>query len=217
VEALARPERGQPPVTLFEMPVNAPSPYLSDQIDQSFTALRQRLLEEAGWDLLGRLDGMFEALEARPLPGQTAESWNKAGRAFDLYYRDALGLEPQVMVVREDVGPQTYWRIFVKTAVQDGSQGEPLTTINWDFQARSGDDPQYYEQGGKWGEGVPSGYFIDFTALAASYGWQRVPANQNWRTYFPDIRFWHFENQGNLTWEEAMRQLYSEAELSENP
>jgi TolB protein len=216
VEALARPEKNKPPVVLFEMPVNAPSPYLSDEVDQSFTALRERVIAEAGWDFLGQLDGMFEALDVGPLPGQSAESWNKAGRAFDLYYREALGLDPQVIVTREEEGSQLYWRVYVRTAVQDGSQGEPLKMINWDFQSRSGDDPQYYEQGGKLGETVPAGYYIDFTALAASYGWNRVPANESWRTYFPDIQFWHFENRQNLTWLEAMQQLYSEVELGAN-
>lgn len=215
VEALARPERGRPPVTLFEMPVSAPSPYLSDQVDQSFSALRERVMAEAGWDFLGQLDGMFEPLTARPLPGQSAESWGKAGRAFDIYYRKALGLEPQIMVVREDIGAQTFWRLYVRTAVQDGSLGEPMTSRNWNFQARSGDDPQYYEQGGKLADNVPAGYYIDFTALAASYGWQRVPASIRWRTYFPDILFWRFENRQDLTWLEAMQQLYTEAELNE--
>lgn len=216
MEAIARPERGEPPTLLFELPVNAPSPYLSDQVDQSFTALRERVIAEAGWDFLGQLDGMFEEIDAKAGPGQSSQSWNKAGRAFDFYYREAMGFDPQVIVVREEEGVQTYWRVFVKTAVQDGSLGEPLTFINWDFQSRSGDEPEYYEAGGKWGDGVPSGYYLDFTALAADYGWERVPAGENWRTYFPDIRFWHFFNPGNLTWEEAMAQLYSEAEMVEH-
>ena len=72
VEALAEPVEGQPPVVLYPIAVNAPSPYLSDAVDQSFTALRQRVLVEAGWDFLGQLDGMFEELTARPLPGQPA-------------------------------------------------------------------------------------------------------------------------------------------------
>jgi TolB protein len=214
VEAIARPERGRAPVLLWELPVNAPMPYLSDQVDQSFEALRERVIVEAGWDFLGQLDGMFEDIEAKPLPGQSVESWSKAGRAFDLYYRDALGFEPKVFVTREEVGPETYWRVFIKTAVQDGSQGEPLTVLTWDFQARTGDDPQYYLQGGKWSEAVPAGYFVDFTALAADYGWSRVSANENWRTFFPDIRFWHYEKQQNLTWIEAMQQLYTESELA---
>ena len=214
VEALAEPRADQPPSLLFPVAVNAPSPYLSDAVDQSFEALRQQVIVDAGWDFLGQLDGMFEALDVRPLPGQSTQSWNKAGRAFDFYFREALGFEPQVELVKVEVNGETYWRVFVKTAVQDGTLGEPLRTLTWDLQARSGDDPSYYEQGGKWRGAVPDGYYIDFTALAAEYGWHWVPANANWRTYFPDIRFWHYEKQDGLTWEAAMRQLYADDELA---
>ncbi|HID52288.1 MAG TPA: hypothetical protein EYP41_09640 [Anaerolineae bacterium] len=213
VEALARPSRNQPPVKLFEMDVNAPSPYLADAVDQSFEALRQRVIAEAGWDLLGQLDAMFEPIEAKPPPGQSPKTWHKAGRAFNLYYREALGFEPRVEVVREDAGNETYWRVFVRAAKQDGSQGEPLRALPWDFQARSGDDPSYYEQGGKLKEAIPAGYYVDFTALAADYGWERVPANPRWRTFFPDIRFWQYENRQGVTWEEAMAQLYTSVEM----
>ncbi len=214
IEAVADAQPGQPPALLFPVAVNAPSPYLSDAVDQSFEALRLRVIAEAGWDFLGRLDNMFEALDVRPLPGQSVQSWNKAGRAFDFYFREALGFEPRVELVKLEINGETYWRVFVKTAVQDGSQGEPLRMHTWDFQARSGDDPSYYEQGGKWRDAVPSGYYIDFTDLAADYGWQWVPANPNWRTYFPDIRFWHYEKRDGLTWEAAMRQLYTDDELA---
>lgn len=213
VEALAEPVEGQPPSVLFPIAVNAPSPYLSDGVDQSFAALRQRVLAEAGWDFLGQLDGMFEELDGRPLPGQPVQSWNKAGRAFDFYFREALGFEPRVELVKLEIQGEIYWRVYVKTAAQDGSQGEPLRTVTWDLQARSGDDPSYYEQGGKWRESIPSGYYIDFTALAADYGWQWTPSNSRWRTYFPDIRFWHYEKRDGLTWEAAMRQLYTDDEL----
>ncbi|MCP4420200.1 MAG: hypothetical protein GY805_26645 [Chloroflexi bacterium] len=214
VEALADSESGQPASLLFPVAVNAPSPYLSDGVDQSFQALRQRLTAEAGWDFLGQLDGMFEAVDVRPLPGQSVQSWNKAGRAFDFYFREALGFEPQVELVKLELNGEIYWQVFVKTAVQDGTLGEPLRTLTWDFQARSGDDPSYYEQGGKWRDAVPDGYYVDFTALAADYGWQWTSSNPNWRTYFPDIRFWHYEKQGSLTWEAAMQQLYTDAELA---
>ncbi len=199
---------------LYELPVNAPSPYLSDQVDQSFTALRQRVIAEAGWDFLAQMDNMFEPIDARPLPGQPAESWNKAGRAFDFYYRAALTFEPRVEVVPEIVGSETYWRIFIKTEAQDGSQGEPLRALSWDFQARYGDEPRFYDEGGKLKDAIPPGYYVDFTALAADYGWQRVPAGANWRAYFPAINFWHFENRQGLTWEEAMLELYTVGEFT---
>ena len=118
-------------------------------------------------------------------------------------------------VVREQMGSELYWRVYVKTALQDGSQGEPLRDLPWDFRARFGEEPLYYDQGGKLKEQLPVGYFIDFTALAADYGWERVSADDNWRTFFPGIRFWHFQHRADLTWDEAMAQLYSEAQLIE--
>jgi TolB protein len=105
-------------------------------------------------------------------------------------------------------------RIFLKTAQQDGSQGEPLRELPWDFAARYESDPLYYDQGGKLKNAIPAGYYVDFTALAADYGWSRVPALDNWRTFFQGIRYWHFENRQGLTWEEAIRELYSSNELA---
>ena len=148
---------------------------------------------------------MFAHLDSKPLPGQPYRSWNKAGRAFDLPYRDATALEPRIEIVREDIGTDTYWRVYIMAANQDGSLGEPLRALPWDFRARYGDEPRYFDEGGKYKESIPAGYYIDFTALASDYGWIRVPASENWRTYFPGIRFWHFENQGDVTWEQAMR------------
>jgi TolB protein len=217
VEALAAATSENGLALLWELPVSAPSPYLSDQVDQSFLALQQRVKEEAGWDLLGRLDGMFEAIDTRPLPGQSSRNWNKAGRAFDLYYREALAFEPQLEVVRQDLSAGTFWRVYIRAAQQDGSQGEPLRDIPWDFQSRYGNEPRYYDQGGKLKETIPAGYYVDFTALAADYGWSWVPSADSWRTFFPAIRFWHYENRQGLTWEEAMLQLYTPADLVRVP
>ncbi len=213
-ETVAEPEKGQPPVALAELPINAPAPYLSDEVDQSFLALRQRVINEAGWDFLGRLDNLFAPLESGGQPGEDGESWNKAGRAMDIYYRAAMSFDPQVEVVMEERDGETYWRIYLRAAAQDGTQGEPLYAIPWDFQARYGDEPTFYEQGGKLKDGIPSGYYVDFTELAGDYGWTAVSAQENWRSYFPAIRFWHFENRGGLNWERAMRQLYNGNELT---
>lgn len=203
-----------PPYLLFEVDIDAPAPYLNDKVDQSFSALRQRIIDEAGWDFLGRVDNMFDALASKPLPGEPADSWNKAGRAFDFYYRYPISFDPQVEIVREDRGNETYWRVYLKTALQDGTQGEPLRQRPWDFQARYGEDPHYYDQGGKWKEEPPVGYFVDFTALAEDYGWTRVPGAQNWRTYFQGIRYWHFENRQGLTFDEALLEIFTVDELS---
>jgi TolB protein len=217
VEDLGDVQPGGAPYLLRRLPVNAPSPYLSDRVDQAFEALRQRVIAETGWDFLGQVDNMYERLDSRPQPGLSKQTWNKAGRAFDFYFRHALATDPQVEVVREDRGNETYWRVYLRTARQDGTQGEPLRDFPWDFRARSGFEPRYYDQGGKQKDALPSGYYVDFTALAADYNWQRVAAAENWRTYFPAIRFWHYQNrQANgrsLTWEEAMLEIYTADEI----
>jgi TolB protein len=214
-EAIKRPPASKgPPVILFEMPVDAPSPYLSDKVDQSFLALRQRIQQEAGWDYLAQLDNMFEAIDERHIPGTDPQTWNKAGRAFDLRYQEAMTFEPKVEVVREESALDTYWRLFVRTETQDGSQGEPLRELAWDFRARFGDEPQYYDEGGVMKETIPTGYYVDFTNLAADYGWERTASEPNWRTFFPGILFGHFENRQGLSWQEAMLEIYSEQEFS---
>lgn len=202
-------------LTLQEIDVDAPAPYLNDRVDDSFRALRQRALEEGGWEFLSRVDNMFVFLNSSPLPGDTTENWNKAARAFDFYYRFPISVDPQVEIVREDLGSETYWRVYLKTVRQDGSQGEPLRQLPWDFTARYDADPQYFDQGGKLKDALPSGYYLDFTALAEDYGWQRVPALPNWRTFFHGIRYWHFENRGGLEWPEAMLELYTADELAQ--
>jgi TolB protein len=217
VEAIASSTNEGDTTLLWELPVSAPSPFLSDRVDQSFQALRERIAAEAGWDFLGRLDGMFEPLASKPLPGQTSLSWNKAGRAFDLYYREALAFEPRIEVVGQVMDSGIYWRVYVRTAEQDGRQGEPLRDLPWDFSSRYGNEPQYYDRGGRLKEAIPTGYYVDFTALAADYGWSWVPSGEEWRTFFPAIRFWHYENRQGLTWEQAMRQIYTAEELESIP
>jgi len=90
------------------------------------------------------------------------------GRAFAL---NSLMINAGWMAVnREDVGSQTYWRLYIRAQKQDGSEGQPIQNPPWDLNARYNLDPIIYEAGGQYGS-VPSGYWIDFTALAQAYGW----------------------------------------------
>lgn len=215
VETVYAPQPEGAPYFLQELAVNAPAPYLNDRVDQSFVTLRKRVIEKAGWDFLGEVDNLFEPLEARPLPGQNARSWNKAGRAFDYVSDYALTADPQVEVVREDRGYEIYWRTYLRTEAQDGAQGEPLRSVPWDFRARYGAEPHYYDQGGKWKDSIPPGYYVDFTKLAEDYGWLRVASGDNWRTYFPGIYFWHYEKRQDLNWEQAMLEIYTPEQILE--
>jgi TolB protein len=185
--------------------VEAPYPRLNDAVDEAFVALRQRVIQEANWDALANLENAYTPITSVLDPGK-GEDWLYTGRAFAL---NAASLSAGWMaVVREDFSQQTYWRLYLRAQAQDGSLGEPLHQVPWDLSARYNLDPQAYEQGGQLIREVPAGYWIDFTDLANQYGWQRLPAFSNWRTYYKGTRFNEFVITGGLDWPSAMLQLY---------
>jgi len=184
--------------------VQAPFPQLHDLVDDSFIALRNRIIIETGWDALASIENAFVPLTTNLEPG-LEEDWLYTGRAFAIntLMTDAGWL----VALREDVGAQTYWRIYVRAEKQDGSLGEPIHNAPWNLSARYELDPRTYEQGGKYAS-VPAGYWVDITALAAAYNWERLPALPNWRTYYAGSRFTEFALTSGLTWYSAMQELY---------
>lgn len=184
--------------------VQAPFPQLHDLIDDSFNALRTRMILDAGWDVLASIENAFVPLTTELEPG-LEEDWLYTGRAFAIntLMTDAGWL----VALREDIGAQTYWRIYVRANIQDGSLGEPIHNAPWNLSARYELDPRTYEQGGKYAP-VPAGYWVDITALAAAYNWERLPALPNWRTYYAGSRFTEFALTNGLTWYSAMQELY---------
>jgi len=194
--------------------VQAPYPQLQALVDDSFNALRQRVINDAGWDALASLENAFVPLTTALDPG-LGEDWLYTGRAFAL---NSLMINAGWMTVtREDIGSQTYWRLYIRTQKQDGSQGEPIQNSPWDLNARFNLDPAIYEAGGKYGT-VPTGYWIDFTSLAQTYGWERLAALPNWRNYYSGARFTEFALTDGLDWYSAMLQLYpSEALYTATP
>ena len=214
-DVVAAQESVAPPISLRRvLPADTNDlPFLSDNVDQSYLALRSRIQAETGIDLLADIERMFVPLNAASRPGESDEIWHKAGRAFDLNSELALGFSPLLEVVRRDSNDQTYWEVFIRVQNQDGTQGKPMTDIPWDFRARFGDNPADYDKGGRLKDGVPAGYYVSLTALAEDYGWEPVPADRNWRTFYPGVRFWQFEKREGLTWQQAMLEIYDAEEL----
>jgi TolB protein len=178
----------------------------------AFGALRLQAAAQAGWDFLSRLETAFVGINDPLPPGWQVENWLETGRAFSLAveaYRSGW-----IEIVREDIGAETYWRVFLRTAQQDGSAGEPLRHRPWDLDARYRGDAPLYDQGGAPKSVIPSGYYLDLTALAAELGFERLPALANWRRYYPGARFNEFVLRQGLTWEEAMLELYPPAAIS---
>ncbi len=194
-------------ISLVALPgVTAPNAQLSDAVDEAFLALRSRLARELGWDFLASLEQAFVGLNDPLPPGYAFNDWLYSGRAFA--FSQAAVRAGWVEVVREDFGGQVYWRVFVRTSEQGGGLGEPLRDRPWDFEARFQADPVAYDQGGAIKESIPQGYYVDLTELAADFGFERLPALSNWRTFYLGARFNEFVRTDGLNWQEAMLQLY---------
>ena len=189
--------------------LNAPQPYLADSVNDRFTLMREQLNLELGWDFLGILQSAFN-----PLPSDTQadikDDWSYTGRAI------AVNLDPLdagwMTVSREDYNGRTYWRVWLKCQAQDGTCVTPIKEPVWDFNARYTNPSGSYENGGDTGS-IPEGYWVDFTAFALRYGWQRMPSESNWRSYFPATNFERFVLTDGLTWQQAMQQVYPTEQL----
>jgi TolB protein len=205
-----------PPYRLNPIPgVTVEDALLSDRVNDSFNALREATLEQAGWDFLGRLDDAFWRIERPPQPGEEARSWLKTGRAFGITRSGILGSPAPLEIVREDLGVNTLWRVYVRVSqdAQAGQLGEPLRRMPWDFASRTQGDVQAYDEGGRLKRQMPEGYYIDFTLLARDYGWERVPAGNDWRANANSINYWLFRKADGLDWFSAMRELYTVDQL----
>ena len=185
--------------------VQAPNAVLQDLVDESFVSLRKRVAQATGWDLLANLENAYVPLTT-PLGPGLEDDWLYTGRAFAF---NTLPINAGwIVILREDYGAQTYWRVMMRARYQDGSQGRPLTDLPWDFNARASGDPRAYETGGTYSKTIPAGYWVDFNRLAAAYDWERLPALTTWRSAYSAARFHEFILSGGLDWQEAMLEIY---------
>ena len=189
--------------------ITVPYPYLVDLADESFNELRKFTALQSGWDFLSSLENAYLPLSEPPTLA-ARQNWLFTGRAFAF---NPVPLNAGfISLVREQINGQTFWRVYLKTRYQDGSQGMPLTSPVWDINARYNEDPASYEQGGL-PQSAPSGYWVDFTDIAARYNWERLPAQLNWRTFITAARFNQFVLTGGLTWQQAMEEIFPQEAL----
>lgn len=162
----------------------APMPKMHKDVAPFFQKLRVAILERSGIDFLSRCgDVMRSENYTSTKDGVANRSWHKTGRAFD--YNQA---DPNLLIVPEISGGQQYFRTYLKCKPQDGSKGTKMT-LNTN------------------NAGKVTLYAVDFTALAMSFGFVRIPAWSGWQTSWNRREFWHYEKRDNLTWDQAMLQL----------
>lgn len=188
---------------------------LSSSVSESFRALRARVLSDSGVDFLARLSDMTRLVDYKCDNTCDDLSWHKSGRAVDTLLTLPIKGVETVVLVREDVNAEVYWHVYLRTAKQDGSQGEPLTDPPWNlsYNARAFTAPGL---GGL--EDPPEyGYYVDFTELARQYGWSRISSHDDvdfdWHTNQEALEFWHFQKEDGLNWWQAMHEVYPPSQL----
>jgi TolB protein len=204
------------PYRLSALPnVQAPRAFLSDRVNDSFNALRARVLQLSSVDFFQTLDDAWWDLERRPSPGEERRNWHMTGRAFAFQRSAILGFPPQIEVQREEVGVDTLWRVYLRVSddAQNGQLGEPLRRLPWDFLAATQGDVEAYNQGGRLRRQPPAGYYIDLTQVAADYGWLRRPSGTDWRANAA-TRFYNlFYKPQGMDWYTAMLETHTSGEL----
>jgi TolB protein len=190
--------------------VSAPNAELHEAAVARFAALRNRTAELVGWDALSNLEEAFVPANQPLAPGRQ-QDWLYTGRAFSLH--SSLLSAGWLSVVREEFDGQTYWRVYLRSADQAGGLAQPVSALPWDFSARFNSEAAF-QAGGAIEEAPPDGYWVDFTALAAEYGFERLPALSNWRNFYQGTLFNEFALRAGLSWEDAMLQLHSPAVIA---
>ncbi len=215
------PEENDGLYEMVELPgVTGGNTRVSDRVDDSYNALRAAVYERTGYDYLALISDATRRIDfQRTL--YSYFSWHKTARAIDLRFEleDENGVQ-RLEWLREDIGEETYWRLLIKCAAQDGTQGEPLKMRPWRYwwHILPEADPEGYAQGGRF-QPVPDGYYEDFTALAKRFGWERIATydepDYNWRRDSNGVEYWHYQRMDGLIWYEAMREIYPQEALDE--
>jgi TolB protein len=208
------PDSGSPgssPKRMIELRnLSAPTPAFIEDALGNFSSLRAAVIDAAGWDFLSTLEDAYVPIDQPLSPGIHLE-WLYTGRG--MMVNDLPRLANWLILVREDYGFQTYWRIYIKAYNQQGYQGRPLHSKIWDLNTRYSGNNDAYEEGGSLSESIPTGYWVDFTALAEAYGWTRFPTKLFWQLSERASRYQYFAFTQGLDLESALLELYSPADI----
>lgn len=157
--------------------VTVGQPYLIVEAADSFDALRASTLSLTGVDFLAVLGDCFRARSFKKNnPGSVTRSLHKCGVAID--YNQG---EKALKLVRETINNRTYWHTYLRIT-------DPAKQVESEFVAVR--NLPVTEGGGAF-----KGWALDFTALAASMGWQRIPAQTGWQKKgnWNKREFWHYQ------------------------
>ena len=127
-------------------------------------------------------------------------SWHKSGRAVD--FDQGLNW----LIMEDPSGDDMFFRLFL-TANDAGAASTYARTFTEEDRGNI-----HYNGVGSRAIGTP---MVDVTAILGANGFERIPAHAGWeaRGGYNKREWWHYVNDGDLTWYEALRQIYTEDEI----
>jgi hypothetical protein len=143
----------------------------------SFDQLRAETLQLTGIDFLAVLGDCFRPKSfTKNSPGSVTRSLHKCGVAID--YNQG---EKNLVLVRETNNGRTYWRTYLRIT-DPAKQVESLFVQERNLPVTEN-------------AGAFKGWALDFTALAQSMGWERIPAHKDWQQkgHWTSREFWHYQ------------------------
>jgi hypothetical protein len=141
-----------------------------------------RHVEQLGGTLEGPYGDTWRPLGFHHKDGASPRSFHITGRAIDLNQQLAHGRKQRYFIVADQREGREYWRIFCRTARQDGSQGRQIRQgaySCWQFLAVSSAP-------------IPGGYYLDLTEVLGEHGFERIPARPGWESNYLRTEWWHY-------------------------
>lgn len=125
-------------------------------------------------------------------------SWHKSGRAVD--FNQGL----RWVIAEDPSGDSMYFRLYLQ-ANEAGATSSYARTFTEEEKAGLHHNAL--------GNAVTQHAMIDVTAILEANGFERIPAHNGWETSYNKREWWHYVNDGGLTWYQALRQIYTEAQI----
>jgi len=140
--------------------------------------------DKQGATLRGEYGDSARAVRPTDKVGASRYSFHYAGRAVDIPQQYTLSANHRYFITSEPNGANQFWRLYCKTELQDGSQGEKI-----DKGAMN-----HYSFGEKKEVALPAGYYVDLTDLIESTGkFERIKAQGGWQQSYNRSEWWHFQ------------------------
>jgi hypothetical protein len=125
-------------------------------------------------------------------------SWHKSGRAVD--FNQGL----KWLIMKDPSAENMFFRLYL-----EANAAGALSTYAKTFTA---DDKANVHHNGAGGD-ITKKTFVDVTAILSAHGFQRIPAHTGWETSYNKREWWHYVKDDGLTWYQALRQLYTDAQI----